>query len=371
MVTVVLCVDRDDDVGRKTGIKGPIIGRDENLKTANLLALADPEDSDSNAIFGAISLYDSLKKEGQDVEVVTLTGDVSVGLKSDRIIEEQLREVIRKLRPENAILVSDGEEDEFVLPIITSLVPVIHVKRIIVRQSKGLESSYYILVKALRDEKIARKIMVPFALIFLAFSISVFIILIWKYFYPNTYLPDPATFGFSFVLLTLGFYFLLRAYRVGTKITNTYARFRKAFAEAKISITSDALAILIIIFGIINSYNSTQIVPEIGPKIGVFLQDIVFWVIGAIIVRESGLLFDKWFHKRELSKGFWTAIVLIIGLGILIYGSILYIRVLLSYISSAYTIPAYIIISLGIILSIFSAVIRKYVFAEEEENELQ
>ncbi len=368
MVTIVLCVDRDNDVGRKTGVNGPVIGREENLKVANLLALADPEDSDSNAIFGAISLYDSLKNEGQDVEIATLTGDVSVGIKSDRIIEQQLREVIKKIRPENAILVSDGEEDEFVLPIITSLVPVIHVKRIIVRQSKGLESSYYILVKALRDEKIAKKIMIPFALIFLAFSISVFVILIWRYFYPNAYLPDPGTFGLSFVLLTLGFYFLLRAYRIGTRLSNTYTRFRKAFAEAKISVTSDALAILVSIFGIINAYNSTQIIADLGSKIALFFQNIDFWIISAIVIRESGLIFDRWFHKLGLSKGFWTALVLIIGLGILIYGSILYIRVLLRYEVTAYTLPAYIIISLGIILSIFSAVIRRYVFAEEAEK---
>ncbi len=370
MVTIVLCVDRDNDIGRKTGINGPVIGREENLRVANLLALADPEDSDSNAIFGSISLYDSLKNEGQDVEIATLTGDVSVGIKSDRIIEKQLRDVIKKIRPENAILVSDGEEDEFVLPIITSLVPVIHVKRIIVRQSKGLESSYYILVKALRDEKIAKKIMIPFALIFLAFSVSVFIILIWKYFYPNAYLPDPGIFGLSFVLLTLGFYFLLKAYRVGTKISNTYARFRKAFAEAKISITSDAMAILISIFGIISAYNSTVNLMNLGAKIAIFFQNIDSWIIAAIVIRESGLLFERWFHKLELSKGFWTALVLIIGLGILIYGSILYIRVLLGYELTAYTFPAYIIISLGVILSIFSAVIRKYVFAEEPENEL-
>ena len=38
----VICVDRDNDFGRKAGIDGPIIGRKDNLRAAVKLALADP-----------------------------------------------------------------------------------------------------------------------------------------------------------------------------------------------------------------------------------------------------------------------------------------------------------------------------------------
>ncbi|MEM3325087.1 MAG: DUF373 family protein, partial [Thermoplasmata archaeon] len=129
MVTLIISVDRDNDVGRKTDENGPIIGRENNLRVANKLILADPEDSDANAIFGAVSIYDSLKKEGKDVEVITLTGDISVGIKSDQKIRDELLKIKDEIKPTDAILVSDGEEDEFILPIITSIVPVIHVKR--------------------------------------------------------------------------------------------------------------------------------------------------------------------------------------------------------------------------------------------------
>ena len=33
MKTLVLCVDRDDDIGIKTGIKGPLIGREDRKST--------------------------------------------------------------------------------------------------------------------------------------------------------------------------------------------------------------------------------------------------------------------------------------------------------------------------------------------------
>ena len=59
---LVLSVDRDDDVGKKAGIKGPVFGREAVLKAASALGLADPSDSDSNAMFEAVRLHDSMKK---------------------------------------------------------------------------------------------------------------------------------------------------------------------------------------------------------------------------------------------------------------------------------------------------------------------
>ncbi|MBC8251475.1 MAG: DUF373 family protein, partial [Candidatus Nitrosopelagicus sp.] len=45
---LVICVDRDDDVGKKAGITTPVVGRDSCINAAQRLALEDPEDADSN-----------------------------------------------------------------------------------------------------------------------------------------------------------------------------------------------------------------------------------------------------------------------------------------------------------------------------------
>ena len=47
--TLVLSVDRDDDIGGKAKIESPAVGREACLNAANTLALADTEDSDVNA----------------------------------------------------------------------------------------------------------------------------------------------------------------------------------------------------------------------------------------------------------------------------------------------------------------------------------
>jgi putative membrane protein len=51
---LVLCIDRDNDIGSKGGIETPIVGRDACINAGTRLALEDPEDADSNAIFGAV-----------------------------------------------------------------------------------------------------------------------------------------------------------------------------------------------------------------------------------------------------------------------------------------------------------------------------
>ncbi|WP_243681106.1 DUF373 family protein [Vulcanisaeta souniana] len=57
---IVLCVDRDNDVGERLGVPTPIIGRGNVLKVATEYILRYPDDSDANAMFGAVQLYDTL-----------------------------------------------------------------------------------------------------------------------------------------------------------------------------------------------------------------------------------------------------------------------------------------------------------------------
>ncbi|WP_243668288.1 DUF373 family protein [Vulcanisaeta sp. JCM 16161] len=57
---IVLYVDRDNDVGERLGVPTPIIGRGNVLKVATEYILRYPDDSDANAMFGAIQLYDTL-----------------------------------------------------------------------------------------------------------------------------------------------------------------------------------------------------------------------------------------------------------------------------------------------------------------------
>ena len=80
---LVLAVDSDNDLYRKTRITGPVTGRADNLMAAGKLALADPQDTDANAMFEAVRKYDELKKDGYSVSIATITGAEKEGYVAD------------------------------------------------------------------------------------------------------------------------------------------------------------------------------------------------------------------------------------------------------------------------------------------------
>lgn len=122
--TLIICIDRDADLKEKVNISGPIVGRQANLDAANKLLLTDPEEVDGNTIFAAIKNYDLLKSKGEDVEVVTLVGDKSRSYLADREISNQLDNVLSEYNAETCMIVTDGADDEQILPVISSRIKI-------------------------------------------------------------------------------------------------------------------------------------------------------------------------------------------------------------------------------------------------------
>ncbi|MEM3797111.1 MAG: DUF373 family protein [Candidatus Bathyarchaeia archaeon] len=141
---LILCVDRDGDIGTKTEIKTPLIGKEENLNAAVALALKDPEEPDANAMFEAIRLYDRLigeNKPEEVFEIATISGLELGGVGADRKIVAELSDVLKVFPANEVILVTDGYSDEAVLPLIESRVPVSSVRRVIVKHSESIEET--------------------------------------------------------------------------------------------------------------------------------------------------------------------------------------------------------------------------------------
>jgi putative membrane protein len=135
---LVICVDRDNDVGEKAGIKTPVIGRDACIEAAQRLALEDPEDADSNSIFAAIKTYEDLISKGYQAEVITVAGVASRGVQADEKILEETKKVLEKFSANGAVIVSDGEDDESVVPVIQNVLPVISVQRVVMKVSRSV-----------------------------------------------------------------------------------------------------------------------------------------------------------------------------------------------------------------------------------------
>jgi len=147
---LVICIDRDNDVGEKAGIITPVIGRNACIEAAQRLALEDPEDADSNSIFAAIKTYEDLISKGYKVEVVTVAGVKNKGIHADEKILAETRKVLEQFSANGAVIVSDGEDDESVIPVIQNVLPVVSVQRVVMKVSRSVEYSYAVFGKYLK-----------------------------------------------------------------------------------------------------------------------------------------------------------------------------------------------------------------------------
>jgi putative membrane protein len=150
---LILCVDRDGDLGTKGGVKTPLIGRTANLDGAVSLALKDPEEPDANAMFEAVSLHDRLSNEktaDEVFEIATICGSELGGVGADRKLVSELNTVLDSFSASEVILVTDGYSDEAVLPLVESRVPVSSVRRIVVKHSESIEETAQLFSKYLK-----------------------------------------------------------------------------------------------------------------------------------------------------------------------------------------------------------------------------
>jgi putative membrane protein len=147
---LVICVDRDDDIGIKAGVVTPVVGRNACIEAAQRLALEDPEDADSNSIFAAVKTFEDLTSKGYQAEVALVSGTEHKGVQGDEKIVAQVKAIVMKFTANGAVIVSDGEDDESVIPIIQNVLPIISVKRVVMRASRSVEYSYAVLGRYLK-----------------------------------------------------------------------------------------------------------------------------------------------------------------------------------------------------------------------------
>ena len=361
MKTLVLCVDRDDDLGTKAGISGPIIGRQENLEAAQKLGLVDPEDVDTNSILSAISLYDDLVKKGIEAEIATITGDQRVGFQSDLIITRQLENTLELVKPDRAILVSDGQEDEYIYPMISSRIKIDSVKRVFVRQSESLEGFYYLLVKSLKDVKIRTKWILPLSLFLVILGVLYLI-------------PEIITFqkesdanleilpriGFFVILIVLGVYLIGWAYELDRKARNI----ARAMRQGSLAIPFALVSIMLIIIGLFlgfdsaNAYSSSLLPNErsYGVQIVVFIQSSIWPIVFSVLSYEVGKSL-MWFLQNGKVK--WSNLIAIISVfatGFMVHGVADALDYFLGH-ATFETLFIYAEIITGIMVAIFGAVL--------------
>ncbi|MDI9394844.1 MAG: DUF373 family protein [Euryarchaeota archaeon] len=318
MKTLVICMDRDNDLGEKTKMRTPIVGREANIQAAVALGIADPEDSDTNTIFGGIRILDELRENGVDAEIVTFAGDKNVGVISDQKIAEQLELYLKMNEIQGAVFVSDGAEDETLVPIVQSRMKIDSVKRIVVMQSENLESTYYILKHAFSDPKISQTFFVPIGLAFLIYAIF----LLARY-------PEGAIVG---ILAAVGLYMLYRGFGIDDFVALEKEKLWDAFLGQRMVFISYTAALLIIlvgtVYGVMEVWKlySSEGVWYHGTLtlISVFVNVSNWWYAAALLLANMGKIFDLRMDGKPIYRNISISLF-VIATGLLFWGASTYI----------------------------------------------
>ncbi len=161
VTTLVLCVDRSNDVGRKAGVDTPVVGWEAVRSLVTDLGLADPEDAGVNSLLESLRVARDLSDEGEEVVVAVVSGAGDSAVRADRALARQLDDVLATNEFDSAVVVIDSAADERAVPMVESRLPVDAVDRVVVRQARDLESTYYLLKQFMADEELRETVLVP------------------------------------------------------------------------------------------------------------------------------------------------------------------------------------------------------------------
>lgn len=287
---LVICVDRDNDLGEKTGIETPVVGRDACIMAAQRLALEDPEDADSNSIFYAIKTYEDLLSKGYQTEIIAVAGVEDRGVQADEKIAREIRQVLEKFSANGAVIVSDGEDDESVIPVIQNVLPVVSVQRVVMKVSRSVEYSYAVFGKYLKmiayDSKYSKFFLgVPGILLLIGGIGTIF-----------GYTAEI----FAVLISILGAAFLIRAFDVDKAWTRLTKPTPAGFIRIFTLVTGIILMISSVIAGLVflepRISPETQLIEAVTNKIiiGEFIANVlpILWIgLGSIF---GGILLSNW-----------------------------------------------------------------------------
>jgi len=305
---LVLCVDLDDDLGRKTGVETPVVGRAAVRDAAVDLATADPEDSDVNVLFQGVRLAEKITDES--VEVAAVTGVDGREVEANRQVGEEVDRVLAELATGEdirAVVVTDGAQDETVIPVIRSRIQVDSVRRVVVRQSQDLESMYYTIKQVLDDPETRGTLLVPLGILLLIYPLTILANVVG---FPGTV--------FGVVSGLLGLYILARGLGLVEWIDRSVERTRTALFTGRVTLITSLVAAALLIVGGVSGVDTVETMRESSgldavEVIAALLFGSIQWVAAAGVTSSFGRVTDEYlsgnFHWRYLNAPFYVVAI--------------------------------------------------------------
>ncbi|MFC4553096.1 MULTISPECIES: DUF373 family protein [Halorussus] len=310
MSTLVVCVDRDDDIGAKTGLETPVSGWEAVRSLVTDVGLADPEDSGVNCLLEALRVARDLRDGDEEVTVAVISGAADTMVGRDRAVAAQTDALIAEHDPDSAVVVIDSAQDERLVPVIESRIRVDAVDRVVVRQARDIESTYYLLKQFLADEELRQTVLVPVGLALLAFPIVLMAF-------------GPAI-AISSITAVIGLFVLYKGLGVDEYLADLPAEVRDALYSGRVSIVTYVVAAGLSLVGV---FAGALRVSDMTVADGNFLMPAmafafasVPWLAAAALAASTGRLLDEAIRNDRVRNSYMNLPFGVLAVGLVVRG---------------------------------------------------
>jgi putative membrane protein len=309
VTTLILCVDRSDDIRLAAGLESPIVGWEAVRSLVTDVGLDDPEDSRVNCLLEALRVARDLRDDREEsvLAVVSGGGDSIVG--ADRSLSKQVDDLVAEHDPDAAVVVVDSANDEQVVPVIESRVRVDSVDRVVVRQAHDIESTYYLLKQFLADEELRSTVLVPLGATLLLLPV----LLAW-------FSTAVAVAGLAALL---GAALLYKGLAIDELLSEVPDRVRSGLYSGRVSVVTYAVSLGLALVGAF--LGALAVTPQAGPESVIvsamqFVYSAVPWLALAALTASAGRLLDELIGSDGVSTPYLNLPFGVVALGFVVRG---------------------------------------------------
>jgi len=309
VTTLVLCVDRSNDIGHKTGLRTPVVGWEAVRSLVTEVGLADPEDSSVNALLEALRVTRDLRDDREEAVVAVVAGAGESIVGADRAVAAQLDDLVAEFDPDSVVLVVDSAEDERLVPVVESRLPVDSVDRVVVRQARDIESTYYLLKQFLADEELRSTVLVP---------LGIALVLL-----PALLLRFGPGIAFASLASLLGAALLYKGLGIDEFVAEVPDRTREAMYSGQVSVVTYVVGAGLTLVGVFlgalavgsPTGDSTVLV-----RVMEFVYAAVPWLALAALTASSGRLLDELISAEGVRTPYLNLPFGVIAVGLVVRG---------------------------------------------------
>jgi len=304
VTTLVVCIDRDSPVSERC----PVVGYAAIESMITETGVVDPEDSRVNCLLEGLRVADDLEADGEET-VVAVVGGGGDAVGSDRDIARQTESLVTEYDPDSAVVVIDSADDERLVPIIESRVRVDAVDRVVVRQARDIESTYYLLKQFLADEELRRTVLVPVGIAMLAFPLLLVVV-------------ESTTIAVGAIAAAVGVFLIYKGLSIDAYLSQLPGQIREALYSGQVSLVTYVVATGLSIVGIfagvleITSPGSSGLF-ILGNR---FLFESVPWLTAAALAASLGRLLDELLQREGIRSAYVNLPFGAVAVGLVVRG---------------------------------------------------